>query len=256
MSHGYSTRHWLLMASLAATSVLASANAQAARFQVSPVRLALSDRASSGLLSVQNQSPEPLRFQVGAYGWQQSNDGEMRLAETKDIAFFPSMITVKAGESRKIRVGSLVAQGTAEKTYRVFVEELPPLRRSSGGATGVQVLTRMGIPVFLAARVPSPIPSIDGLALRNGRLVFVVRNRGNTHFLNRTLQISATDAVGKVTYETSFAGWYVLGSGLRAYDLELPSTACGELARVKVVLDTDQGPASASLSANPSQCAP
>lgn len=248
-------RKLLFVACLSALTLF-GASARAARFQVSPVRLELSSHASSGLLRVLNQSSEPIRFQVTAFAWNQGIDGQMQLQPTKDISFFPSMLRVKPGQSRKIRVGALVSPGRAERTYRVFIEELPPLRPPPAGSpNAIRVLTRMGIPIFLNATVPSSRPAVEALALRDGQLEFLVRNHGNTHFLNRTLRIIARDKVGRISHDRTVAGWYVLGAGSRKYDLALPKVACEDLSTITVQLDTDHGTASASLDASPEHCA-
>lgn len=234
-----------------------SAAAQASQFQVSPVRLDLSAQASSGLLKVHNRSAEPIRFQVTGFAWRQGPAGEVRLLRTKDLTFFPSMLTVQAGSSRKVRVGALTPQGATEQTYRVIVEELPPLKRAGTDApNAVRVLTRMSIPVFLAALAPSSRPTVDGLAIRDGRLAFSVKNRGNTHFMNRAIRLFVSDSAGRVTHDVTTSGWYVLGNDSRSYDLVLPPAACTDLSKITVELDTDKGATSATLPASPSQCSP
>lgn len=233
--------------------LLSARRADAALFQVNPVRLSLSAQTTSGLLTVHNQSQEPLRFQITAHEWRQTPDGEMTLLPTTDVAVFPSMVTVPAGASRKVRVGVLTPSGASEKTYRVFVEELPPLS-APGASNGVRVLTRMGIPVFQAALAPTATPTIDALALRAGKLSFSVKNGGNTHFMNTTIRVVARNSAGQVTHESKTKGWYVLGDSYRLHDLSLPPTSCANLASITVEIETDQGNASASLNATSAQC--
>lgn len=248
-------RRPLLQTLLLATSslVLLAGQADASLFQVNPVRLALSAQSSSGLLSVQNQSNEPLRFQITAHEWQQTPGGEMTLLPTTEVAVFPSMLTIPARSSRKVRVGVLAQAGESEKTYRVFVEELPPLS-SPGASNGVRVLTRMGIPVFFSALAPSSKPSIEGLALKGGRLSFSVKNGGNTHFMNSSIRVVTRDGAGHITHDSKLKGWYVLGGGVRLHDVAIPAASCANLASVGVEIETDQGNASASLAATPTHC--
>lgn len=248
---------FLPMLACVAILTLAAGNANAAGFQVSPVRLELSARASSALLNVRNQSNEPIRFQVTGFAWKQSEGGEVRLLPTKDISFFPSMLIVPPGGSRKVRVGALTPPGASEQTYRVIVEQLPSLQPPGPAAANtVRVLTKMSIPVFLAALAPTARPSVEGLTLSGGHLSFLVRNRGNTHLMNRTLHLVTTDSADQVTYDKSAVGWYVLGAGTRRYNLALPATACKNLSKVTVEVDTDKGPARATVSVSPSQCLP
>ena len=62
----------------------------------------------------------------------------IELAPTQDVVFFPALLTLKPGEERRIRVGSTAAPGSIEKTYRIFVEELPASGRDVGGLRGAR----------------------------------------------------------------------------------------------------------------------
>src|SRR5206468_4339846 len=127
-----------------------AARASATSFTVTPIQVVLATSTSSTLLTVANQSADTLRLEVSAFAWDQAPDGEMQLTATEDVLFFPSLLTLGPGERRNVRVGAATAAAASEKTYRIFVEELPP---PEGGSTapkksGVRILTRMGIPVF------------------------------------------------------------------------------------------------------------
>ena len=89
---------WLLAA-------LAASPARAANFDVSPTLLTLSNKAASATLVITNRTPELLRFHVTAFAWKQRADGEMILEPTKDIVFFPAMLSLNPKDSRQIRVG-------------------------------------------------------------------------------------------------------------------------------------------------------
>lgn len=242
----------LSMLALFSLVFLQTRRAEASLFQVSPVRLNLSAQTTNGLLSVQNQSNEPLRFQVVAYEWRQAPDGEMLLLPTSEVAVFPSMVVIPAGASRKVRVGVLGQAGASEKSYRVFVEELPPSTATRD--RGVKVLTRMGIPVFLAALAPSSKPAVEGLALRAGRLTFSLKNEGNTHFMTQQIRVLARNDSGQLIQENKLKGWYVLGSDSRRHDLVLPTTSCAGLASLTIEVETDRGTTSATLGATAAAC--
>src|SRR5688572_1427351 len=80
----------------AACILLAHAGtAFASNFDVSPIMLELSQDAASGTIVVTNRSPEVMRLQVTAFAWGQRADGEMTLAATKDVVFFPAMLSLK-----------------------------------------------------------------------------------------------------------------------------------------------------------------
>src|ERR1700722_20328393 len=106
-------------------SLAAEPRAWAASFEVSPVALSLSAATTTGIVDVTNLSKDPVRLQVTGFAWRQGPDGEIQLGPTDELTFFPALVSLKPGEDRKIRVGVKAAPGLLEKTYRIFVEELP-----------------------------------------------------------------------------------------------------------------------------------
>ena len=125
---GHSALHWRLRAAgLALFLFLAALPAHAATFKISPIQIYLSAGKTTELLAVENQSSESVRLQVTAFGWNQSPRGDIELAPTEDVVFFPALLTLEPGKERKIRIGVSKPAGAVERTYRVFVEELPPL---------------------------------------------------------------------------------------------------------------------------------
>jgi fimbrial chaperone protein len=73
--------------------------------------------------------------------------GEMLLTATDDLIFYPNLLAIEPGEERNIRVGANKSIVATEKSYRIFVEELPPAEKSDH--SGIRILTKMGIPVFI-----------------------------------------------------------------------------------------------------------
>src|SRR5262245_20832967 len=100
--------------------------AHASEFDVSPVTLTLNGQMTSTMLTITNRGSEAVRFHVSAFAWDQRPDGEMVLNPTTDVVFFPAMLTLNPKEARNLRVGTNVKPGAVEKTYRIFVQELPP----------------------------------------------------------------------------------------------------------------------------------
>src|SRR5438093_1269442 len=161
--------------------VLQAETAAASAFKVTPVRVTFSG-PSSTLLTLRNDSDEPLRFQISAFAWSQDAKGGIQLGSTDDITFFPVLLTLKPGEERKVRVATTVAAKDVEKTYRIFFEELPPLETPKTSGAQVRILTKMGIPIFVSPANGNAEASIDSLKLEKGTLAFDVRNSGNVHF--------------------------------------------------------------------------
>lgn len=234
---GSRSRVTILLGICLGSLLLGAAPALASTFQVSPVRLPLTASSSNGLLTVKNQSKETLRFQVTGFAWSQDQAGQMVLSPTTDIVFFPTMLSLKPGDSRNLRVGAAIPFGASEKTYRLFVEELPPVD-ASGTVNAVRVLMKMGIPVFLEASKPVATPAIDALGVQGQKLLFALQDTGNTHFFTKRVHVSALGEAGQPLFEQDLPGWYVLAGGSRSYSLDLPRSAC-KASRIQVRVVTD-----------------
>jgi fimbrial chaperone protein len=231
--------------------------AEASTFTVNPIKITLSDKERSTLLTVQNQSDEPLRFQVSVNGWSQSPSGEMVLSGTKDIVVYPSILTLAPGEQRKLRVGSTAAVTPNEKSYRIFVEELPPLQTAKKAANSeVRVLTKMGVPVFLEPPGAVTRAAVENVSLSKGRLAFDVKNVGNVHFVAGKISVRAFGPSGEAVHSTEVQGWYVLAGTARHFDVEIPRQACGKATAVTVDVPLEKGAANARIGTKPESCGP
>jgi fimbrial chaperone protein len=228
----------LFVAFAMVTCLGAAAPAPAATFSVNPTQIFLAGRTTSSLLTLRNDSTEMLRFQLTAFAWSQSAAGEIELQPTSDVVFFPALLALKPGEERRIRVGSTVAAAAAEKTYRIFVEELPPAGESAAGSA-VRVLTKMGIPIFVRPAKEAASATLSELGVRDGTLHFVLRNTGTVHFVPQSISLRGIAADGRPAFEQELAAWYVLAGGRRDFDVALPPADCGRA--VSMVLEIRLG---------------
>ena len=207
--------------------------ATASNFTVNPTRVYLAPSTGSALMTLKNDSSEPLRMQIKAQAWSQALDGEMRLTPTEDLIVFPALVTVRPGEERKIRVAAAAAFGAIEKTYRLYVEELPPTSSEKTEGASVRILTRMGVPVFLQPARPHATAVVRELGLSDGRVTFHLANTGNTHYMPGSILLRGFTASGEVAGEWPVTGWYVLAESARAFAVPIPKPACE---RVRSVL--------------------
>jgi fimbrial chaperone protein len=217
----------------------AAGDAAAAAFTVTPVRVLLGRGTNSALLTVRNDSTEPIRFQITLKAWNLAPSGEMELSDTNDLVFFPSMLEVKPSEQKNVRIGSsFKAPVTTERSYRIFFEELPPpqVARPDEKQTGAQVrvLTKMGVPIFIQPATPV-IKGEIGNVVQNGRKVeFDVKNAGNSFFTVTSATLTGIGKDGSKTFEKKQDGWYVLAGGVRHYQFEVPADKCATTDHVRV----------------------
>jgi len=228
--------------------------AWAANFSITPVRLLFSPNTRSALLTLRNQNPEALRFQLNLFAWDQPPNGEMQLTPTEDLIVFPTLLTLAPGEVRYIRVGPATPFAAVEKTYRLFVEELPALETPIEAPTGIRVLTRMGIPIFLQPTKVVQQGHIESLAVRHGTLSFQVQNTGNVHVVEQAIRVTGLGATADRLFEHQEAGWSVLAGGVRSHALELPREACAKIRTLTVEVHTEEKTFQERFDVPPSAC--
>ncbi len=209
--------------------------ARAAEVQVNPVLVTLSPATRSAVIAVHNTAADPVRFEVQVRAWSQSPSGEMLLSPSDDLVAFPPILALAPGEERNLRVAAATAFGSVEKTYRVFLEELPGSAQARS-ASQVRVVSRIGIPVFLAPGRPLERATVEGLSLSAGRVAFRIRNDGTAHVRPSSVRVIASDTAGNPAWGRDLDAWYVLAGGERTYEVEVPRSACDAVREVAVAV--------------------
>jgi len=220
--------------------VLGAGDLTASAFTVTPVRIFLGQGASSALLTVRNDSTEPITFQISLRAWNQAPDGDMQLSDTKDIVFFPAMMVLQPAEEKKVRVGSAFkAAVSTERSYRIFFEELPPPQvataaTGTAGGAQVRVLTKMGVPIFVQPPTPVVKGDLSNVAVGDRSVGFDVRNIGNSFFIVNGATLTGLSKSGATTFTKQQDGWYVLAGGTRHFQIAIPAEACAGTDRIRV----------------------
>jgi fimbrial chaperone protein len=222
--------------------VLAPAHSlRASAFHVTPIRVDFDRNTTSTVMTLVNESTEELRFQISVASWQQDKQGQMQLTPTDDIVFFPALLSLKAGEERKVRVGRTVAPSNVEKTYRISFEELPPLQKAGAPPQGsqVKIITKMSIPIFVVPENPKTGAEIVDTAIRNGKLTFDLKNSGNVHYMAQAVRVTGVGADNQVVFDRQRQGWYILSGETRTFDMEVKPEECAKLKSLRVEVRTD-----------------
>jgi len=234
---------WLIFSAVGPSDVHAAGG-----IEVSPTTLTLKPGAPSTMLSITNRSETPLRLNVKVMKWKDDAKGETTFEATKDIVFFPSMITLNPGEARNLRVGTMLKDLPAEQSYRVFIQELPRLVNADEKMSArVSLLSQILLPLFIEPATPKGLPEISGLTTKDGKLLFKLKNRGNAHYIPTKLILRATQGA-KVVHEEELHPWYVLPGAGRDYDVKLSAELCAKTgSNLEVFLESRYGPARAAL---------
>ena len=238
--------------SLASAFMLAQI-AGAGTFGVSPIRLEMEGGVRTGLITVTNTDSDTMRFQVEASRWTQDGDGKDVYSRTTDLNYYPRILEIKPGESRVIRAGVKVPAIKREKTYRIFIRELPKEDQPSDAAK-VTVYMRFGVPVFM--KPPNMVNSgkLSDISLEDGDLSMRVENSGNVHFKIDKINISGLSADGTPVFSNSITGWYVLEGTSRIYNTTLRPEHCAGTSILNILVDTDLDDLSGSLEVDESMC--
>lgn len=228
-----------------AATLLGGNAAGASELGVNPVQIYLSRDASSTVLTLTNQDlKEPLQLQITGFAWKQQADGKMDLQPTEDVVFFPTMLTLAPGAERRLRVGTALAPSAIERTYRIFVEELPAPADAAAPEKGptLQVRSKIGIPIFIAPVSQSVAPKILKPSWgAGGSLRVAIENAGNVHVFGQQLQVQVKDSTGAALFDKSVNPWYLLAGDHREFTVDLPKGACQRTKSIAVTLTTDRG---------------
>jgi len=246
----------ILLSLAMAAPVIAPVTARAGEFDVKPIRIFLSKDATSGILTVQNEANAPLRLQIAGVTWKDGDDGQPRLGDTDDLIVFPALVTIMPLEQRNIRIGFRGSAQGNEQAYRIRIDELPSLESQLDRAkgSGLQVRTRITVPVFFAPPVERRDAQIAELALRRGSIHAVFGNTGNVHAIVDNARIVARDSAGAKVVDESLKGWYVLAGETRDFQLRTPRGQCAKIKTLSVTVRSDIGTYSRSQAVSPGSC--
>jgi fimbrial chaperone protein len=223
---------------LGIAALLVATPALASTFRVAPMQLDLAAKTTSTLLTINNDTTRAIRFEVTAMKWEQDERGEMQLTPAGDqITFFPKIVSLAGGASRTIRIGTKAGSfGPTEKSYRIFVEELPDNSAASERGT-VAIRTKIGIPVFLQPARATATAEITAVTFEGGRLVTRVRNTGTVHMIVDAVKMRGTASGGDTRFERSLDGWYVLPGGTRVFEQPVKASECAGAETIAVTVE-------------------
>jgi len=226
----------------------------AGEWRVTPIRLDFDAKAKSGVITVTNEGDEKMNFQIKAAEWTQDAEGKDQYQETQEIIFFPRIMAVNKKEERVIRAGIRIPATTKEKTYRLFIEEIPAPQRSEG--TTVAINLRFGVPIFAKPSREDPRGVIEKNELSKGVFSTVLKNTGNVHFLIHSIDIKGKNAKGEEIFSKELSGWYLLSGAARLYTSPIPGSLCKDISVIETEVNTDRFKLSGRLDVNQEMCLP
>ncbi len=181
--------------------------------------------------------------------WTQDRTGD-KYEPTREVLINPAVFEIPPGGEQIVRVALQAGEAVRERSYRLFLQELPnPETAPQGGA---ETLLRIGIPIFVP---PMRVNHELEWALKPaapGKWSLTVSNVGSIHTQIQSIRVldNKGDVLGK---EEILA--YVLPGQARTW--EIPTKAAPrvkELIYLEAV--TDSGDVRAQVEINPSASKP
>ena len=228
--------------------------ARAGDWRVSPIRLDLGRDAKSGAVTVANDADERLQVQMKAFEWTQDAEGKDRYEETGEILFFPRLMILEPKEEKILRAGIRVPAAAKEKTFRLFIEEIPGPRKAEG--VNVAVAIRFGVPIFVKPLKEEARGEVGPMTMSAGALLVPLTNTGNVHFVVHSVLLRGRNGAGEEIFSRELSGWYLLAGVSRGYATTVPSGSCGNLAIIEAEVKTDKLPLRGRLVVDRSMCGP
>lgn len=226
----------------------------ASSFKVTPVKLFFNPGTKTDVIRISNLGDNTLTVQLNAKKWTQDPTGLDQYEATKDIVFFPKIVTIDREEERIIRVGYQGKMDAAsEQTYRLFLQELPVIKP---GEVALKFALTMGVPIFIEPVKEIKKSSIEGLSFSKGILNVKIKNNGNRHFIVGEITASGLDGRGKGIFKTSGKGWYVLAGAEKTFQVNIPESDCQKASKLDVTVEVEQNLLKGNLDLNKSQCVP
>lgn len=202
-----------------------------AEFSVSPIRIEFDRATRTSALTIRNDGTDKLQAQVTLSEWTQDETGKDVYAESRDLVFFPRLLTVEPGGEATVRVGVRALPAAVERTYRLYVEEIPAPQKQGG--TQVNVRVRFGVGIFVRPPVATFRGEIVGLDAEKREIRVPVRNTGTVSFKVDTVVLCGTRKNAEPLLK-ELGGWYVLAGATRTFQIALSPTECRGLARLDV----------------------
>jgi len=223
-------------------------------FRVTPIRLDFEKGTKSGVITVINEGEERLSLQMKAYEWSQDAEGKDQYTETNDIIFFPRLMTLEKKEEKILRAGIRVPASLKEKTYRLFIEEIPAPQKTEG--VNIAIAIRFGVPIFAKPLKEEVKGEITKIELTKGALNILIKNSGNVHFIINSVDIKGKGQKGEETFSKELSGWYLLSGASRSYATSISQEVCSKLTKLDIEVKTNRFHLNGKLDVDQTMCNP
>ncbi len=244
----------ILTASCIVLFLIFPTNGYSVNFSVNPIKVYFNSSNKTSVLKVKNNSDEKVTLNLAAKEWSHDHEGNNIYNPTKDLIFFPKILTINKDEEKIIRIGTKLPPGSLEKTYRIFLQEVATPGQQD--TTSVRMLMRVGVPVFISPLSTVSEGSIEKIEINKENLGVTVKNEGTTHFLMRSIKAKGSDEFGKEVFNTEKGGWYLHAGNSKNVSMKIPVESCFKTKNLQVTVDTDKLSMDKNIEINKAMCTP
>ncbi len=211
--------------------------ALAGEFSVTPIRMDFDRDVKTSVVAIISEG-EKVNLQMKAFEWTQDSEGKDVYTETSDLIFFPKIMTLSKGEKKTLRAGIESPPAAREKTYRLFVEEIPAPKKAEG--VNVSITLRFGIPVFSKPLKEEAGAEIEKIEFSKGVIGVIVKNTGNVHLVINSIEVKGKNVKGTEMFSQELSGWYLLSGVTRRHAATIPAGVCRDLSKLAIEVKTDR----------------
>jgi len=208
-------------------------------WQVSPAMITLSQEAKSSVITITNEGEEKIYLQVKAVEWSQDPEGKDVFRDTNDLIFFPRILVINKDEQKILRVGTKISVAPSEKSYRLFIEEIPQPKKAGTEANQLTIAVRFGVPVFVKPLKEELGAELVTAQMTSGRVTATIKNTGNSHFKISDIILTGRNEAEKETFSSKRNGWYLLPGASRVYSIPIPAGKCAQTKWLNLAITTD-----------------
>lgn len=216
--------------------------ASAAKLATSPVRIDLSGRKPTAILSVLNEGNTSSIIDVTPVSWHQKENEDV-YETTKDLLAVPALFELGPGEKQMVRIGlRKPPEVDNERAYRIYLNEVPDESVSKEGT--IRVLLRIGIPVFVLPNRPAVSTLEWKASCVKGKLRLEGTNVGNVNA--RILGLSLKRQADKKELAQLKSAGTLLAGAERSWEFGV-SECPTERSMIELLAETAKGPLNAQI---------
>ncbi|MCK5898492.1 MAG: molecular chaperone [Methylococcales bacterium] len=150
----------------------------AASLGVSPTTITLNPSQKTGTLTVINKGDKVVNLQLSAKSWDMDDNGKFIQTDTGDFVLYPKILTIAPHKQGNVRVGYMGKLPKVEKAYRLFVEEIPPIKAKSEETgkiqAGLSTILKLSMPLYVVPTDTIPSPNVELNGVKIDKKIFQV----------------------------------------------------------------------------------